>query len=321
VIVKCILFLEEALQGWTETYFINSLTFDEAGISTAAFGTPLGPSVIATRIKLLPASISVLGMRASDPANPRASFFFASGTLFPTPSANRPVGQNFISQQGLYGLGRGIISGFASWTQVTAEEVDTAVKVRMETADGKHRRILLLRGVPNKIAGNDGVYLKNDPTWFPSMQSFLAALTQGLQGDHIKAIDTTQPAPIQVGPVQLYPTNYEYITLQTTTQVMKAGPVPVLVGDNVVIRGYRGGYRLNGPWRIVGIGGSGPYLYTLGPKRRNVAINYQGQAGVTIQALGYAYQTVVNAFDEGLYVVSRKTGRPFGLLAGRRNVR
>jgi hypothetical protein len=316
--VKCTLFLEEGEQGWSETYYITCQTFDEAGIAPAAFGTPSGGTVIANRVKLLPAAVQVIGMRASDPANPRASFAFPSNTKFPTKSANRPVGPYFISKQGLYGEGY-----VSTWPNIQVSEVDTAVKLRQETADGLHRRILLLRGLPETVIGTKGGYLDTVGIWLDQMQAFRVALTQNSIGNLLKVIDGGQPPPSAVQTLTLFAPNYEYIQVTTLAPLMKrigTAVSPVLIGDRVLIRGYKGGYRINGPWRVIAIDNTG-LVYTLGPRRRNVAVNSWTSPGVTIQALNYLYSSVANAFDEGLYVVSRKTGRPFGLLAGRRPAR
>jgi hypothetical protein len=319
LVSKGVLFLEEGAQGWSETYYVTVGALDEQNVAQAYFGQLT--CIIPSRLKLLPASVSVVGLRVSDPTTFRAALFFAPNTNYPTLSAGRATGTYNMPYKGQYG--QGVIP---NWQNVQVSEVDSAVKLRMEDATAIHRRIFLLRGIPEQITGQDGTYNDLHPYWLPAMQQFRVALTQASVGCLMRVNNPADPAPINVSDLELLATDHRSILLTLPEPLLSAGGVLYPLSNPslslVMIRGYRNGYRINGVWTVRSVATGGPpYVYTCGPRRVNCAQAVGAPQGCTAQPFAYTYAPVVNAFDEGLYIVARRTGRPFGLQAGRRRVR
>lgn len=320
MIARATVFFEESAQGWSETYYFAPSAFTENAIAFALFNYPDSGSIVATRVNLLPASVQLVGIRVSDPANPRTSLFFAPNTNYPTNTSGEAVGSYNYRSKGQYGR-----KTLPLWQTILCLEVDDAVKVRLQNLTGTARRILLLRGIPEPVSGINGQYLSTISGWIEAMQAFRAALIQGAAAGCQLRTQTSGLSNKQaiVSLVTASGANNFLQIIVPAVQNDVAGN-PIQPGGKVIIRGYKGGYRVNGPWTVYGAAqtvASGTQ-YTLGPRRRNVAISANAAGGgATLQGLAYTYVPVTSAADEGLYLVERRTGRPFGLLAGKRPVR
>lgn len=325
--VKATLLCELANQGWSETYYTSVDALTEDSVAARVLGLPYGQSIMQARAKLSPYDVRFLGVRVSNTGRKRQSFFFASDTYYPTASAGNATGPYKIYSHGLYGSSQAA----NVYTKMPSSEVDTAVKVRMQNADGSNRRVLLLRGLPEEIIGTEGAYNSLTPRWLTPMLGFRGQLTAAVGGNLIRTFlpfgaGSGQVGPYTIATLALAVADYHYIvvTVGSPLQIADNATPPnvrdVRPGDTLCIRGYKGGYRVNGDHPVYSISND-HMTVTLGPVRRNVAVSATGTPGATIGAKYFLYNPVTSATDEGLYVVSRKTGRPFGLQAGLRKAR
>jgi hypothetical protein len=305
--------------GWTESYYFAYSTFAEDTISTMLLGPTGAITLTSVREKLLPANVLMSAVRATDMANPRSSFLFARLPYrYPTSSGSVGIGTNYFQGNGSYGQS----SRPTTWTTIPSSEVDTAVRFKLVAAGGAPKRVLLLRGLPEEIIGRGGAYIRNKAPWAANLTAFGNYLTKQTPLQ-LRTIWAGNPAPQVVIALTATANDYRSISLSTATPIQKSqggANVNVAVGDNVIVRGYKGGYRVNGAWRIAAISTTtGPPAatnYFMQPHRRNVAIAATSPQSTTVQALTYTWVPVTLASDEGEIVYERRTGRPFGLLVG-----
>lgn len=346
---KAQLFLQSNIQGWSETYYFAVGNFNEQDISNFLFGGP--GNVILSRIRMLPPDVGVIGIRVSQVPLTRSVLLFFPNTNYPTPTGAGVPGFNQFPSAGNF-----VYPPLIPPNEQISVEPEAAVKIRMVDASGTHRRIFLARGLPWQIIGTDGSYFPNGAplgapgvpggpgtpqniNWPTALNNFLAALAGKVTGLNACQINfltpNTVPPPGTSIPAANVLTvgfglNNEFLQITTDVQIM-TGPafnIPVSAvypNNTVIMRKLTGGYRVNGPWNVFSVKAPTPpataWTYVLGPKRRNVAIpsNYSGGAkviGLTYQQVGIASATI-----DGPYVVTRRTGRPFGLLVGRRAAR
>lgn len=315
--------------GWTETYFGTVSAFTDAVIAGAVLGPSGAVTIQSKRWALLPWYVICPGIRVTDMTNPRSSLFYEPTTpgpngvfkYYPRASGGQAQGNNFFPLNGQYG--RGEIPNF---NNVQPSEVDTAVRVKMQDASGRHRRVLLLRGLPEHIIGFGGAYLSSQGTWRPAMDAWLQLLSTGPTFCQLRVLSLIQPAGQQILSITLEPGDFRALNLTVPAAVQKVPdppqtpqppPANIAVGDTVVVRGVKGSYRVNGYWRVQAIlPASGAVQYTLGPHRRNLAIPPTVPAGATLSYATWVFPQVVFADDTGLIVYERRTGRPFDLLHG-----
>ena len=307
--------------GWSETYYMTLTDFNQSTVAGTVIGAPDSNFLVNARLKLLPYSAGeIVGVRVADTANPRSAWQFAPLFYYPPASAGLAAGSNRFTLAGTLGKGQGI----TTWQQILGSDVDAAVRLLMQTGLGSSRRAMTFRGLPQDIIGPGGAYQSTNDPWRTVMNNWRQVLTQSNGGVSLRTINKATP-PGQ--PITLLATvvgDNRSLVVTTANPVLSngVGPVNVKANDLVIIRGVKGGYRANGPWRVLSVAGVLPQQqYTLYAHRRNVALPPVVNPGATLSFLSYLFQKVTSAVDEGEIIYAHRTGRPFGLQAGRRPAR
>jgi hypothetical protein len=307
--------------GWSETYYVPLADFNQSTVAATVIGIPDSNALVNARLKLLPYSAGeIIGVRVSDTSNPRNAWSFAPMFRYPPASGGLPAGPNTFPIAGTLGKGQGT----PNWQKIRGSDVDAAVRLLMQTANGASRRGMTLRGLPQFIVGPGGAYQSDYDPWRTVMNNFRQVLTQPNAGVSLRTISKTTPpgAPISVLATSVGDNRSLVVTTPTPVIKNAVSPVNVAGGDTVIIRGVKGGYRANGPWRVLSVAGVLPQQqYTLYAHRRNVALPPVVNPGATLSYLAYLFNSVTSAVDEGEIIYAHRTGRPFGLQVGRRPAR
>lgn len=290
--------LENGQFGWSENVFCL------LGSPTALLST-IFDQVIAfanTRMTLATANVQLLGVRLSHPINFRDVRFLA------------PRYYNMYLN--------GTFGGQAAPAPSSATML--ALLFRLEAGE-LNRRVYDLRGLPAAVLGSTGQYAPvGAPGFSNAVSSFLKLFvpTTGTSPFQLLVRDTSQ----QLQGITSYTTassSYQ-LSIQTLAQLIitpPSGPTRgVATADYVVIRGIKGGTRVNGVWVVYSASSGPPWTYVLGPAKKPISIgsgvNYPSQS---VQALVFKLQAVDVAETER--ISARRTGRPFGQPVGRRAAR
>jgi len=253
--LKCTLFFQVGIQGWSETWFLDGNSLGTAQTAIGALG--------AARLAMCPASVQISATRIS---------------IVDQPAVFRVAGR---IGNGTYTTTRDITNMAVFWTAV---------------ADDYTRRTVLTRGTPDDCVVS-GLY---QPTPAFAAAAVGWASTLSSQGFSIRAIDRAQP---------IY-----NIASVGATGIMTMFDANILVANDVV-KFFRS---------HTDSGKSILKKYRVGAKL--TATTYQllawpdGLIATNVKArkIGYVLSRPTTIYPR--FASSRKTGRPFGLRAGRRKV-
>lgn len=297
-IAKVSILLLEGSYGWSENFYVQ--------LPTAT--TPLANIIAntgqfaAARLALSPGSVVCRGVRISRPSEFRDVRFLVAGTQgIPFTGTYTPPG-----------------------APISAPST-VALLFRVEGGE-LHRRSFLMRGLPAAIVSTQGTY---DPAaalgFSTALTGFQSWMTGGIGAFKSNLLLIRDPSQqIQGFSWTGNPQPNNLIQIQTLAQITitpPGGPPRALAtGDFVILRGWRGGTRINGVWPVFLAPAAAPWEYSLGPPRKPAAFGTsQGNPGTNIQPLVFAVASIDAFGAERL--VSRRTGRPFGQPVGRRAAR
>jgi hypothetical protein len=310
--VKATLFLQSNLQGWSESYYMQAPDFSEGSLST------LLPK-FEFRMAMSTYLIKVLGLRIVDPTKPKVAMFFTPGLNYPNLSFRSGPGTFRLPDTGTY-----LKDINTNWRRQDTEEPDDCILVEAYSADGLHRRGITIRGVPDGLddaTGAINLIQASAQNWLTNYHNWVAQLTNGTY--YFRTLLSTTPPPVNITSLDVLASDHRFITIATAAPILHDGVNPIQTtspNNKVLIRGYKGGYRIDGTWNVTSI--SGGNTYVLGPHRRNVAVAAAFPAGCTVQALVYDYSVPIFRMNlNRLYMSEHRTGRPFGVQAGRRPAR
>jgi hypothetical protein len=293
IVAKATIFLRINQLGWSETMYCS---LDGIGPAASANALAWGKA----RLSISRPDVECDALRVVNQAAARDSWVYLPG--------DSQAGSFLGYPQRLIARGNCPVLRTIG---VMSEEAGTGFGILMRRGS-LSRRVYIVGGVPDDVLSNSGVYDRNTPNWRSVLDPYLRFL---LGFASIRAFATTQPRVV-VRTLIADPDDHHRIFVTTASPPQSAPNTPVVAGDRLIIRGYKGGYRINAVWRIREIASDGTYL--LGPHRRNVAVNAAGlQGDVTAQFATYTFAGYTSADDRYPLALSHKVGRPFGLRRGR----
>lgn len=301
--IKVTYFFEEGAGGWSESYYQNAINVDDPQLRINA------PNLLIARFGIMSQRVSFLGSRFSDPTVFRDSRFH-----FPTSGD--------------------IYAGLQPFWNVQATELDTAVVNRIE-AGPLNRRLNLLRGCPEFIVSDvDNSYVPFPAGAGAAWSTKINQWSLALQGANFAGINagqwllwsddrTSANTPTLAANVTLVDNSNRYFNFTTgataiSRRIGGVGPLAAVgAGDGIVITGAGSSHGLNGKWTVSVVDTTLPLTikYTVFPQRHLIALG-QSLQPFRVRAQNYIGVGIDNSRDEKL--AYRKTGRPFGLLRGRR---
>lgn len=201
------------------------------------------------------------------------------------------------------------------------EQPYDALEVRIDTEPGNHRSFSM-RGIPNEIV-NAGARFLNPAAWEPRFADWASELngTAGdFLGNHWAIRVRGTPFTFNIRNVIILPaTNPD--ASPSHPVVTLNGNLGLAAGQTITISGVMGMTRINGQW-IIGsvpvVGGAVDPYVVLKAKRRT-AVGGVYTTGGTAVTFGYSLAPITNATPG--YGTSRRTGRPSGVVRGRRSNR
>jgi hypothetical protein len=181
----------------------------------------------------------------------------------------------------------------------TTDYVTTSALLKVKSVDNYVTR-QWIRGVRDSAVGFDGAW-KPGGTYLTDWKKFLAEIAAASNGWSLRVLDRAVPKKI-----------IQAITGAGVVTVPGHG-----YADNAIVRISRvkGDVRANKVWRIQRI--DADTFSLIGWVALAVPIPYQGSGTVRLQT--FIYKAITEAVV--VRATSHKTGRPFGLLGGRRRVR
>jgi hypothetical protein len=286
--------------GWSETWYMTS-----SPISGAIAWLQ---NYVSGRTQLMPNTATFVSATVSDANNVNVSQMVGPGGV-PFTVGRYPV----------------------STPNIPADPTEAALRIYCVTASQKHKTFMM-SAIPQEIQQGN-TYLRNMSLWVRSFPYFTAAIL-GTPGSsttigQLRIIDQTQ-VKYPLTSVAINATDSRFMECSTGSQVMIQvpgnPPVPLAVGNRVIIRRVQPSIEVNRVWLVSSItppsGGGSTWTYNLGPHRTLGNINQNPSGAVTgyIRPLVYIGDNVVNITDQnGIW--KRDRGKQYGLPVGRRRVR
>jgi hypothetical protein len=185
----------------------------------------------------------------------------------------------------------------------------TALLVRFENDLGSVFALKYVRGVPDRIFGNEGLYTP-DAEWTNALAPWRAAITAATSIWCFQSINPTASTQQTITTMKV----------NEDPHFFEVGIAPaalsILPGTLVAIRGLRGNRQIERYWRVAAWNTvPSPPTYVLGPAKKPVGLNYT--FGGTIRTVDYLTPTIRRVVVERF--VEHKIGRPFNASHGRRS--
>jgi hypothetical protein len=286
------------------TSFINSVVGLEAGWSesfyTTSGSTPTSVSnllliqYIPARVGVLAADYQLIASRVRDVDIPGSSVLsiydptFGRGTF---PNTNTP-GQ--------------------------AEQPFDGLLLSMQSVNFR-RRGFILRGIPKGVINDTYNYVgAANPNWTRQSQAHAQAILDNVQAGTVALLPWALQSRVPSPPEQIAAVVISLDRLSAVVSLNNNTIPPVAVNDVIRIKGDKGAAWFNGLWKVRKVTVGATFDLTLYPKKR--PIRGTPTLGVTtvVQKLTTSYSLVNEVqVNRG---AKKDTGRPFGLLVGKRRV-